>query len=222
MNPNQYPLSEYDKTRIRPLIQQIQDKNLKFRYLITIAYWYTKKDYAKCITDAHKTRRVLRDFFKSNIRCWFFLEKHTDPSQKNYGGFHLHALVEDPSNRWEDLTERQKHWISTLNAPTPSKGAEALPEGAPTTQQKVALIQKVVQRLQKQTVAQGSKGVDVREIYDLEPCLSYCSKQFEQFLPSYEVIAAPSDIDFKFFLAYKQNGLQYIPRFKGRAFTGSP
>jgi hypothetical protein len=127
MNPNQYPLSEYDKTRIRPLMHQIQDKNLEFRYLITIAYWYSNKDYAKCITDAHKTRRVLRDFFKSNIRCWLFVEKHTDPSQKNYGGFHLHALVEDPSDRWENLTGRQKHWISTLNTPTPSKGTEACP-----------------------------------------------------------------------------------------------
>ena len=212
MNPNQYPLSAYDKTRIRPLKDQIQDRTIEFRYLMTIAYWYTNRDYTKCLLDAQKTRRVLRDFFKSDIRCWVFVEKHTDPSQKNYGGFHLHALLEDPSDRWQNLTERQKRWISTLNAPTRPEGTEALPEGAPNTQQKVALIQKVVQRLQKQTVAQGSKGVDVREIYDLEPCLSYCSKQFEYFMPSYEVIAAPSDIDFRFFLNNKQDGLQYRPR----------
>ena len=212
MNPNQYQLNEYDQTRIRPLKDQIQDKHLEFRYLMTIAYWYTNKDYAKCITDAQKTRRLLRDFFKSDIRCWFFVEKHTDPSQKNYGGFHLHALLEDPSDRWQNLTERQKKWMGTLSAPAPAVGTGALAEGAPGTEQKMLLIQKVVQRLQKQTVAQGSRGIDVRKIYDLDPCLSYCSKQFEHFLPSYEVIAAPSDIDFQFFLRNKQDGLQYRPR----------
>jgi hypothetical protein len=222
MNPNQYPLNERDKTRIKPLIHQVQENVLEFRYLITIAYWYTNKDYAKCIADAHKTRRVLRDFFKSDIRCWFFVEKHTDPNQKNYGGFHLHALAEDPSDRWENLTERQKHWIGHPKSPTPSEGTEALAGVTPSAQQKTDLIRNVVQRLQKKTVAQGSRGVDVREIYDLEPCLAYCSKQFERFLPSHEVIAAPSDIDFRFFLTYKQNGLQYTPRFQSGILERSP
>lgn len=212
MNPNQYQMNEYDQARIRPLKDQIQDRSIEFRYLMTIAYWYTNKDYAKCLVDARKTRRVLRDFFKSDIRCWFFVEKHTDPTQKNYGGFHLHSLVEDPSERWQRLTERQKQWLAGLDGPDQSTSTGALLGGAPSTEQKMLLIQKVVQRLQKQTLPQGAKGVDVREIYDLDPCLSYCSKQFEYFMPSYEVIAAPSDIDFRFFLNNKQDGLQYRPR----------
>lgn len=212
MDPNKYPLSDYDIARIKPLCQQIQDKGLGFRYLMTITYWYTNKDYGKCLKDAHKTRKVLRDFFKSGIRCWFFVEKHTDPTQKNYGGFHLHSLIEDPSERWQRLTERQKQWLEGWDEQEHSTGAGALVGGTPSRKQKMLLIQKVVQRLQKQTLPQGAKGVDLREIYDLDPCLSYCTKQFEHFLPSYEVIAAPSDIDFDFFIKNKQYGLQYRKR----------
>jgi hypothetical protein len=209
MNPNEYQLNEYDKTRIQPLLSQISKYGIRFKYFITIAYWYAMKDYGKCCADAQSTRAKLRSFFKSGLRAWFFIEKHTKPGEKNYGGFHLHCLVEEPINAWAEPSARILNWVD--GAPKRDKPSPHSEAGL-GKQQKLYLIKKVVQRLQKKQLPQGERGVDVREISDLERCLSYCSKQYEWFMPSYEVLAPASDIDFKPLLYFKQNGLRYETR----------
>lgn len=209
MNPNEYQLNENDKTRIKPLLKQVETNKFHFKYFVTIVYWYTMREYDKCCLDAFNTRTKLRSFFKSGIRTWFFIEKHTDPTEKNYGGFHLHMLLEDPADAWEMPSTRMLKWMGLEPI---TEGPETLLKSTPDEQQKMDLVKKVIQRLQQKHISQGKKGVDVRKIYDLERCLSYCSKQFERFLPSYKVIAPSSDIDLKPFLKFKQNGLQYQTR----------
>lgn len=209
MNPNEYQLSEYDKTRIRPLLSQIEEYGIEFKYFMTITYWYAVKKYEKCCIDAHRTRNKLRSFFKSGLRIWFFIEKHANPQEKNYGGFHLHCLVEDPNNAWAEPSNRVLRWAEAVRD---NDTEHAYLEAGLSKRMKMQLVKKVVQNLQKNQISQGSKGVDVREIYDLERCLSYCSKQFERFMPSYQVLAPASDINFKPFLLFRQNGLQHESR----------
>jgi len=189
MNTNEYQLNEYDRMRIEPFKKQIENKNIKFKYLMTLDYWFPLDDYSKALQDNKRTRVLLRSFFASGIRLWFWNEKHTNPSTRNYGGLHRHILLEDPSDRWKDPSPRVSKWLWDIGAEPTPKGTE------PTLTDKLRLLKKVVQRLDKKSVAQGSLGVDIREIHNLDGVLSYCSKQFNNPLHPAQVFDLKNSLD---------------------------
>lgn len=192
------------------MLNEVSSNRINFKYLVTIDYWYRMTEYNRVVSDCKEDRKLLREFFKSDIRLIGFIEKHTDPEQKNFGGYHRHYLVSEvPTERWLNPTARMEKWMLELN---PEMVFSARFGQVPPLEQQMELVKVVLQRLRSKSTAQGSLGVDVREVYELEGALSYCSKQFEHYHPSYEVIAPSSDINFKHFIENKQDGITYVPR----------
>lgn len=202
-----YVLNPLDYTRIQPLIEQIKSKDLSFRFFISSVYW-TPTEYGVVQKHNKEIRRTIRSFFKEDIRMWFFIEKHLDPSTPSFGGFSRHILIEDaPGSRWKNPSNRMRNFL--LEDPE-AYFASTIGNGL-SIQQKMDLLKKVIRLLP--TTPTGKKGLDIRPIHNLEKLTAYCSKQFELVLPAYEVIdPASSDIDISYLLHQKQDGLHWKTR----------
>ena len=74
-----YEMNVLDSTRIQPLLKQVRNKGIKFKYFITIPYYYRNTDYNSVLLDNKGIRENLRTVFGSGVRMWFFIEKHLDP-----------------------------------------------------------------------------------------------------------------------------------------------
>ena len=83
--------------------------------------------------------------------------------------------------------------------------------GSIPSEKKQVLLKKVIRTCNR--VPNGVLGLDVKPIHDLDNLLGYCTKQFERFLPSYEVIdSTNSDLDIRHFINRKHDGINWIQR----------
>ena len=116
IEPVKYQLNDIDKTRIEPLLREVTSNRVNFKYLVTIDYWFPMRDYNRVIQDTKEDRKLLRSFFKSDIRLLGFIEKHTNPEHANFGGYHRHYLVSEiPAERWLQPTPRMEKWSLNLD-----------------------------------------------------------------------------------------------------------
>ena len=165
---------------------------IKFKYFVTIPYHYKQTDLRQVQRDNKGLRRTIRDFYQYPIRTWFFNEVHTDPDSRHFGGFHRHLLVEDiPSERWRTPSKRMERFLSEHDA---EALFNALSGGIPTDNQKIALLKRVL-RLHH-SVPNGTLGVVVKPITELNGVLGYCLKQAGRDLSIADVIdLTASDMD---------------------------
>jgi hypothetical protein len=184
-NTQGYVLNEYDYRRIKPLKQIVDNSALEFKYFITLDYFRKTDDIASVLKDNEHFRKELRRFFKSDIRMFFFNEKHLkDPSSKFYGSFHRHILMEAvPEKTWKEPTSRMKTFMLELDP----EMLFACQWSAPSEKSKVALVKKVVKGFNK-TIPNGSKGMCIEQINYLDGLLSYCTKQNKNNVPHEYVI----------------------------------
>ena len=170
----------------------IEDCSIEFRYFVTIPYRFKQTDLRQVHSDNRGLRRTIRDFYQYPIRTWFFNEVHTDPVSRHYGGFHRHLLVEDlPPERWKTPSRRMERFLSEHDA---EALFTALSGGIPTDTQKVALLKRVL-RLHS-SVPNGTLGVVVKPITELNGVLGYCTKQVGKDLSIADVIdLTASDMD---------------------------
>ena len=151
----------------------IEDCSIEFKYFVTIPYRFKQTDLRQVHSDNRGLRRTIRDFYQYQIRTWFFTEMHTDPDSKHFGGFHRHLLVEDiPPERWRTPSKRMERFLSEHDA---EALFTALSGGIPTDNQKVVLLKRVL-RLHS-SVPNGTLGVVVKPITELNGVLGYCLKQ---------------------------------------------
>lgn len=204
-----YKLNPFDKTRIDPMLNQIETKELSFKFFISSTYC-SNTSYGLIEKHNKEIRRTIRTFYKAPIRMWFFIEKHLDPSTPNYGGFGRHILIEDaPALTWSNPSSRMRNFLMD----SPETYFDCTLGSGITDQQKMELLTKVIRQLP--FIPNGRKAIDIRPIHNLEKLVAYCSKQFEWVLPSYQVIdPTSSDIDITPFVELKQNGLQWQPRYE--------
>lgn len=202
-----YQLNPLDITRIQPLLKQIELNDLSFKFFVSSVYW-TPTSYGVVQKHNKEIRRTLRKFFKENIRMWFFIEKHLDPSTPSFGGFSRHILLEDPSAVcWSVPQGRLRNFL--LDQPE-TFFATSLGDGI-TDQQKMEVLKRVIRLLP--FIPNGKSGLDIRSIHNLEKLVAYVSKQFEKVLPSYEILdPASSDIDPTFLIHYEQDGTTWKTR----------
>ena len=170
----------------------IEDCSIEFKYFVTIPYRFKQTDLRQVQSDNRGLRRTIRDFYQYPIRIWFFNEVHTDPVSRHYGGFHRHLLVEDlPPERWRNPSKRMERFLSEHDA---EALFTALSGGIPTDTQKVALLKRVL-RLHS-SVPNGTLGVVVKPITELNGVLGYCLKQAGRDLSIADVIdLTASDMD---------------------------
>ena len=83
-----YELSIQDEIRIRPLMKEIVNKDIEFKYLITMNYPYRITDYTKVLYHSKHLKYVLQRNF-DNPKVIITNEKHTsykniiDPTDKS-------------------------------------------------------------------------------------------------------------------------------------------
>ena len=174
------------------LSKLIEDCSIEFKYFATIPYRYKQTNLRQVQRDNRGLRRTIRDFYQYPIRTWFFTEMHTDPDSKHFGGFHRHLLVEDiPPERWRTPSRRMERFLAEHDA---EALFTALSGGIPTDNQKIALLKRVL-RLHP-SVPNGTLGVVVKPITELNGVLGYCLKQAGRDLSIAEVIdLTASDMD---------------------------
>ena len=170
----------------------IEDCSIEFRYFVTIPYRFKQTDLRQVQSDNKGLRRTIRDFYQYPIRIWFFNEVHTDPDSRHFGGFHRHLLVEDcPPERWRTPSKRMERFLSEHDA---EALFNALSGDIPADTQKIALLKRVL-RLHP-SVPNGTLGVVVKPIADLNGVLGYCLKQAGRDLSIADVIdLTASDMD---------------------------
>ena len=170
----------------------IEDCSIKFKYFVTIPYRFKQTNLRQVNSDNRGLRRAIRNFYDYPIKIWFFNEVHTDRASKHFGGFHRHLLVEDcSSERWRTPCKRMERFLSEHDA---EALFTALSGGIPTDTQKIALLKRVL-RLHP-SVPNGTLGVDVKPITELNGVLGYCLKQIGKDLSIADVIdLTASDID---------------------------
>lgn len=185
-NTNGYQLNEYDLRRVRPLLKEINHQEIKFRYFLTLDYWYKMDDISRVLEDNSHLYKSIRSFYKSDIKMFFFAEKHLNPLAKNYGGYHRHILIEDaPEKRWKSPTKQMKKWMSELTSSDTSEYHQHFSEDV-FLPLRLSLLKKVVKGLHHST-PNGSLGLKLVPIHNLSGLLSYCTKQNENNVP-YEYV----------------------------------
>ena len=200
-----YEMNVLDSTRIQPLLKQVRNKGIKFKYFITIPYYYRNTDYNSVLLDNKGIRENLRTVFGSGVRMWFFIEKHLDPGSRHYGGFHRHLLLEKiPADTWNHPSDALMEHLLNVNP-------ELLFGGEVSDRDQINVINHVL-RLHE-SVPNGSGGLVTKEIFVLNRLLAYCSKQWEKILPAYESIdPTNSDLDISYLLKNKQDGTSWKTR----------
>ena len=194
--------------RIRPLKNQIRTNKLDLRYFITITYWYRNTDYYSVVEDNKLLKNHIKDFFGS-MGMIFFIEKHTDPESNHFQGFHRHLVLEEIPD--EALKNPSQKLTNFLSATDPEALFDFKFTGSIPIEKKQVLLKKVIKTCDR--VPNGVLGLDVKPIHDLDNLLGYCTKQFERFLPSYEVIdSTNSDLDIRHFINRKHDGINWIQR----------
>ena len=195
-------LLPHEVQRIEPLLHQYSSRGINFKFFTTINYWYKQKDYVKVLLDNARIRKVIRKFYKANIRIWFFIEKHTDTTSKHCGGYHKHILIEDaPQERWYEPTLRMTTFMIEDD---PEMVLGCMNRVEPSNKQKIKLLNKVIRGHNLQ-VPNSFLGCITKEINDLPGLLSYCTKQVTRNNPMYEVVdIKSSDIDLSTYIRKEQ------------------
>jgi hypothetical protein len=151
----------YNRKVVETLSQQISDNDLEFYWFITLEYHYKNTDLNKVRSDNKRFRYTIRKFFKSNIRMWFFNEKH-HTSDKIKGGYHRHILMESiPEDCWKTRSNQMDRFLLELD-PEILFGI-SLGKVNPTCTQEKNLLDKVIRGFNN-SLPNGKDGVDIRLI----------------------------------------------------------
>ena len=192
-----YELNEFERKRVRPLLNEVLERSISFKHFITIPYHHKQTNYNKVIDDNRFLKLKIRRFFKEGLRMIFFIEKHTNPSSNHYLGYHRHILLESiPDSKWMSPTPCMKSFLQKIS---PDALLSCRQNNDQSDLYKEAVLHHAIRLIQ--SVPNGSKGLDIRPIHDLETLLGYCTKQSGLNLPASEAIDIfNSDIDCSEFL----------------------
>ncbi len=175
------------------ILKQIYSSEYNFKYFITLDYYYRCSDYNQVLSDNKRLRTSLRRVYKDDIKMIIFVEKHSDPTRKVYGGYHRHILITDASrSRWSEPS----NIMSTLLLEIDPASVFGMYDGIqPNEDIKMKMLDKVIRGFNR-SVPNGVLGLNIKPITDLNRLVSYCTKQVGQYHPPYELVdSTNSDIN---------------------------
>ena len=125
------------------LMEVVRQQSIEFKWFITIVYHEKVTCKRTVIRDNWHLQNSLKNWLKRNgyhhhIDIWFSNEIHRIPGTPNHGGYHRHIMMEDPF--WGTSDDRNR---------------------------KRSNLEELIRRL-NQSVPNGSKAVDIREIKDVK------------------------------------------------------
>ena len=149
-----------NKKLVETLQEQINKNDLRFYWYITLEYHYKNTDLRKVRSDNERLRHVIRKFFRSDIRMWFFNEIHRN-SEKIKGGFHRHILMESiPEDCWKTRSNQMDKFLLELD-PSIIFGINF--GDTPTVTQQTDLLNKVIRGFNK-SIPNGQDAVDIQPL----------------------------------------------------------
>ena len=149
-----------NKKLVKTLQDQINKNELRFNWYITLEYHYKNTDINKVRSDNERFRYVIRKFFRSDIRMWFFNERHHN-SEKIKGGYHRHILMESiPEDCWKTRSNQMDKLLLELD-PSIIFGINF--GDSPSCTQQTDLLDKVIRDFNK-SIPNGKDAVDIEPI----------------------------------------------------------
>ena len=166
-------LLPHELNRIKPLEEQLNSNGIEFKYFTTINYHYRNTNYKNVVKDNERIKKVLKKVF--GVRAFFFIELHTDPEQKCYGGYHKHILIERiKPEQWLHPTRTMNNFMYELN---PEMVFATKFGDMPDMKHQQALLNRVLRAL-CQNIPNGVLGLHTEQVTNVQGVLAYCTKQF--------------------------------------------
>jgi hypothetical protein len=145
---------------VETLHKQITDNDLRFYWFITLEYYHKITDLNKVRSDDYRLAYIIKKFFKSNIKMWFFPEKHRS-SVKVKDGYHRHVIMESiPNHCWKNRSNQMDKFILEVD---PNILHNIVFGKMPSCSNQKDLLYKVIRGFNN-SIPNGKDGVDIRLI----------------------------------------------------------
>ena len=169
---SEYELAPNDEIRIRPLMEEINNQNIEFKYLITMNYPYRVTDYTRVLRDSKHLKHVIR----SNIDCGtkFFItnEKHT--CSRNIINELDDSIIDD-----QKYIDSYKRFLGETISRYGSIHRHILVDTFGTSIREIDAALRKYCRHDYHFTHDGS-GCDIRRVYNQEKLMSYMTKDIDR------------------------------------------
>ena len=167
-----YELSVQEEIRIRPLMKEIVDKDIEFKYLITMNYPYRTTDYTKVMKDSVHLRHVIRRNFGWGTKLFITNEKHT--CSRNIINELDDSIIDD-----QKYIDSYKRFLGETISRYGSIHRHILVDTFGTSIREIDAALRKYCRHDYHFTHDGS-GVDIRKVYNQENLISYMTKDIDK------------------------------------------
>ena len=167
-----YQLAPNDEIRIRPLMEEINNQNIEFKYLITMNYPYRTTDYTKVMKDSVHLRHVIRRNFGWGTKLFITNEKHT--CSRN-----IINELDDSIIDGQSYIDNYKRFTGKTISRYGSIHRHILVDTFGTSIREIDAALRKYCRRDYHFTHDGS-GCDIRRVYNQENLISYMTKDIDR------------------------------------------
>ena len=167
-----YELAPNDEIRIRPLMEEINNQNIEFKYLITMNYPYRTTDYTKVMKDSVHLRHVIRRNFGWGTKLFITNEKHT--CSRN-----IINELDDSIIDGQSYIDNYKRFTGRTISRYGSIHRHILVDTFGTSIREIDAALRKYCRRDYHFTHDGS-GCDIRRVYNQENLISYMTKDIDR------------------------------------------
>ena len=167
-----YELSIQDEIRIRPLMEEINNQNIEFKYLITMNYPFRVTDYTRVIEDSKHLRHVIRSNFGYGSKLFITNEKHT--CSRN-----IINELDDSIIDGQSYIDNYKRFTGRTISRYGSIHRHILVDTFGTSIREIDAALRKYCRRDYHFTHDGS-GCDIRRVYNQENLISYMTKDIDR------------------------------------------
>ena len=167
-----YELSIQDEIRIRPLMKEIVNQDIEFKYLITLNYPYRMTDYTRVMKDSTHLKHVIRRNFGWGTKFFITNEKHT--CSRNLINELDNSIIDGQS-----YIDNYKRFTGRTISRYGSIHRHILVDTFGTSIREIDAALRKYCRRDYHFTHDGS-GCDIRRVYNQENLISYMTKDIDR------------------------------------------
>ena len=167
-----YELSIQDEIRIRPLMKEIVNQDIEFKYLITMNYPYRVTDYTRVIRDSKHLKHVIRRNIDRGTKFFITNEKHT--CSRNIINELDDSIIDD-----QKYIDSYKRFLGETVSRYGSIHRHILVDCRATTIHNIDAALRLYCSRDYHFTHDGS-GCDIRRVYNQENLISYMTKDIDR------------------------------------------